>query len=358
MSQAVLCQVLERLDAPSLHREGPVFSADEVSKWPRGALEQLVQLGILQESAHAKSVYCDGCEEACLEEVIWADSGESSPARAYIVCRRRDDIGRVPVLTERLRSWQISLSALADRVRLLLDTGPVLEEIVEERLWYLGHVYLNERRTDFLLFRGAAWPDSRLLLNREGRLQECANPVILIPSEIPDNPPLLAPGKVLSLVRLLSLTIEGLKLDRGEIEGVLGRSRARRSQLVAPFQVPEGTCWEQVSIEFVNEDVVRIAVGGNVDHRDFAQMGFADKRKSEERPDRLWTVFLGLAKSEGKIGWGDSVDLPDGNRDKLKKWVSDIRTRLKAVFPQIPEDPFKPYRRVNAYETRFRLITK
>jgi hypothetical protein len=122
--------------------------------------------------------------------------------------------------------------------------------------------------------------------------------------------------------------------------------------------VPDGTRWEQVSIEFINEDVVRIAVGGKVDHRDFAQMGFVDKRKPEERPDRLWGIFREFAKREGKIDWESSVDLPRAEQTKLKKWVSDIRTRLKAVFPQIPEDPFKPYRKVKAYETRFRLTTK
>jgi hypothetical protein len=321
-------------------------------------LEQLVNLGILQESAYSKSVYCDGCEEACLEEVIWVDSGEGRPARSYVVCSKRDDIDRVQVPTERLRSWQISLSALAESVALLLGTSPILENTIGDRLWYLGHAHLNERRTDFFLFRGAAWPDSESALNRQGRLQECTNPVILTPAEIPGDPPLLPSGKVISLIRLLSLAVGGLRLDRAEIESVLGRSRTRRSQPVVPFEVPDGTCWEQISITFINEDVVRIAVGGKVENRDFAEMGFADKRKSEEPPDRLWTVFRGFARNDGKIGWEDSVDLPDGNRGKLKKWVSDIRTRLRAIFPQIPGDPLKPYRKVKAYETRFRLTTK
>ena len=135
-----------------------------------------------------------------------------------------------------------------------------------------------------------------------------------------------------------------------------GEPRAERTQDVAPFHTPPGTTWDQVVIEFHNDEAVKVTVGSVVEHKSFADMGFVDRRKKAvEQADGLWVWLRLLAQYGGIITWEDNVDMSENQRTKLKKGISRIRDRLRAYFPDIPGDPFKPYRRVRAYETRFVL---
>jgi len=38
---------------------------------------------------------------------------------------------------------------------------------------------------------------------------------------------------------------------------------------------------------------------------------------------------------------------------KVKKWIGDLRKRLRAVFPDIAGDPFKPYRQAKPTGDQF-----
>ena len=62
-----------------------------------------------------------------------------------------------------------------------------------------------------------------------------------------------------------------------------------------------------------------------------------------------------MAKRGGEVAWGASAELPQRELGKLKKWVADIRARLRAYFPTVAGDPFEPYRKVRAYKTKFVL---
>lgn len=116
--------------------------------------------------------------------------------------------------------------------------------------------------------------------------------------------------------------------------------------------------WEQVAITFVNEHTVQIKVAGNIEHRSFDEMGFSDLRTktSEFKPGGLWYIFRKLAEENGEITYQDSAG-SFAEPEKLKKWISQIRKKLKLIFPSISEDPFLLYKEAGGYKTRFLLNT-
>jgi hypothetical protein len=74
--------------------------------------EALVDAGLLLPAEPSSALICDGCERNCVMPINVAQSIAPQPARAFIVCDKRRDIGRVPVETARLRRWTFSLTIL------------------------------------------------------------------------------------------------------------------------------------------------------------------------------------------------------------------------------------------------------
>ena len=337
----------------------PVFGADDVAGWPRATFQALVDGGLLRQIEDASFVTCDGCDEQCDEEVIYVNRGDCGPPDAYIACHRREDIGRVRVPLERLRRWAVDVSSLAGMLARELGAHGAAEEILPGRLWCLGRPAIGARRVDVFLARGLTWADAEARFLDVGRVAECSTALILVPFQVPASSPLGPDAKVVLLRRLLTVNDRALSLDMTGLQAAIGKGRARRVQAVIPFATPEGCTWSQVMIEFVSDRLVKIVAGSVVDHKDFADMGFRNSRKSkvheEPEPDKLWEFFRAFASQEGCISWRDELDVPRDERHKVKKQVSDLRKRLRAYFPRIPADPFEPYRSLQAYKTRFIL---
>ena len=348
MSQDTLSLILKRADAPI----EPVFKYDEARLWPEGDLELMVKLGLLREIAPAKSVECDGCEEACIEDVEIIDGPKEGQVRAYVVCRRRDDIGRIEVASERLRRWAFDQVRLAAHVKVLTNALGLMEEVIPERLWWLGDSHINNQRVGIFIAFGVTQPDARGLFRKAGRLKECALPLVLTISQVAGDFPLAIDGKMLSLLRLLSVHNGDLVLDTREIDKLYGKQRVRRTKASIRFPTPSGVIWEDLVIRFVSDKAVEITAGSYTTGKDYEEMGFANQGKTGGPPDILWEFLKLLAQREGFIGWEHDVGSHEGSRTKFKKWASDLRKRLKHYFG-IDDDPFYPYRHVNGYKTKF-----
>jgi hypothetical protein len=76
--------------------------------------DALVDAGLLLPAEPVSALICDGCERNCVMPVNIVPATVAEPSRAFIVCDKRDDIGRVPVDPTRLRRWMFSLLTLAD----------------------------------------------------------------------------------------------------------------------------------------------------------------------------------------------------------------------------------------------------
>ena len=150
------------------------------------------------------------------------------------------------------------------------------------------------------------------------------------------------------------------KVDTSEDYGTVSEQNIVKKARpdVIPFSVPPGTEWKQVFISFVNEQTVKIKAARNTEHRSFDEMGFSDLRagNTTSRPSDLWGVFRQLAILNGEITIDDSIGSFQDPL-KVKKWLSQIRKKLQEVFPDIPGDPFHPYKDAKGYKTRFAIST-
>ena len=82
---------------------------------------------------------CDGCDERCDRPVQIYRANNTSPARAFVSCELRDDVGRVAVDFERLKQWQMTERQLAEMVRDLIRLTS--QSVVKDgALWRLGMV--------------------------------------------------------------------------------------------------------------------------------------------------------------------------------------------------------------------------
>jgi hypothetical protein len=351
-SDQVLLQILKRLETPD--PESLLFGANEVCKWPDEWFASLVTSGLIKPASPAKLTECNGCEENCLMPVnILPDTG-NWPARFFISCDKLENVGRIPVNPADLSQFQIDVDQTIRLLAKAFGSAQSPDEIRKGRMYRITNAVLAGKKRAIFFMRGATWPDGMELLGGLAlEFEASPSPLILVPNELPP------PGDrmhyaFVSLAHLTSVEQEGLVLDQNELLRRISKGQGSQDRTVVPFAVAPGAKWKELLISFVNEETVKIAVRGNVEHRTFREMGFMDARKKEETPDRLWSVLLWMAKHHGDIDWTDSsAKLHDPKL--MKKRISEIRKKLKAVFPGIPGDPFHPYEKVKRYQTRFIL---
>lgn len=115
------------------------FTQDEIAGWPPDAVKALEAVGLLAQASHANTTECDGCEEACTMPVHIIPERPPVSGRAFIVCDRRDDIGRVVVAIERLGHRKSSGSLLAQALGKMVF--PELASLVDlgGHRWKLGN---------------------------------------------------------------------------------------------------------------------------------------------------------------------------------------------------------------------------
>lgn len=347
MSRELLRSVLDRLEASC----DAGFGWDEICRWSPGGREWLEQLGLLVETERAAVVECDGCDEQCICGVDLVVGVRSQAPRAFVVCGLRDDMGRVPVPLDRLRRWRVDAERLCRLVALAAGLSGAVRQLGQHRLWSLGYIELGNRRVDLFLAHGPQWPHGGPSDPAWAPLDECSYPVLLVPVTPPPDHLCPQGARVLSVDRLLRVEPDGLRLDLVEISRMIGAGRARGSQGVVPFRVPKGTQWSQVIIEVANSEVVRISVGAKTDHRTFEEMGCADRRKPSPQPDVQWGLLLQLAEGDGQLA--GKYGVAQASQGTAKKMVSKMRRVLRAVFPDIPGDPFHPYTTERGYTARF-----
>ena len=60
--------------------DDPVFTRDELHRWPSDAFERLTRMGLLRETEKADYLLCDNCAEPHSAEIVWIST--SAPPRA------------------------------------------------------------------------------------------------------------------------------------------------------------------------------------------------------------------------------------------------------------------------------------
>ena len=330
-----------------------ILSADDMESSPPEQIAVLKELGLVKKATPARIVECRGCEEACLMPVHVYLAQDGRPARIFIACDKREDAGHILIEPATLEQWQIDISKFASLLATSLGTGHVPDEIIPKKAFYLGSLTINRKRRSAIFVVNN---DSLNLALEAGLPEQYPHPFFLVAAGL-HGPQDMKQGQVVPLSHVLLSSANGLAVDLEDLgEALSAKNRVRHD--VIPFSVPASTEWKHVFISFVNEQTVQIKGAGKTEHRSFDEMGFSDLRAgaNESRPSELWGVFQTLAKYRGDMTFQDSIETFD-HPEKVKKWVSQIRKKLRHVFPDIHGDPFHPYNKVKGYKTRFSLNT-
>lgn len=97
------------------------FSAEELQHWPADAVAAFKSHGVLRPGKPGGTAVCPGCERACVMPV--QQRQRAGVAAAFVLCDRRDDIGRVPLAPALLERWRADAQTLGDALAGLLGTG-------------------------------------------------------------------------------------------------------------------------------------------------------------------------------------------------------------------------------------------
>ncbi len=114
-----LAELLARLGAAP--GRALAISAEELLPWPPAAVAALKAHGVLRPGKPDDTAVCPGCERACVMPV--QQRQRAGVAAAFVVCDRRDDIGRVPLAPALLERWRVDAQTLGDALAGLLGAG-------------------------------------------------------------------------------------------------------------------------------------------------------------------------------------------------------------------------------------------
>jgi len=187
------------------------FTADEVARWPEGALDFFVRQRLLAIATPASQVVCDGCEEGCFMPVEFPPAETPLSTAPFIICNQRDDIGRVGVDPDRLKRWRGDMGLMAMLVSSQLGIDQAPQETISRRLWSLGKASLADSSPEIFLACGLSWTDAEETFARNRDLRESNSPLILALGK-PSNG-FLPSAALVSLNRLLSIQKGRLALD-------------------------------------------------------------------------------------------------------------------------------------------------
>src|SRR5687767_13933611 len=160
-------------------RPEPVFGAAEVARWPAGALDWFVRLGLLAETDPADSAVCTACDFDHVEPVQWHRE-PGLPARACVACVR----GLTWLNPDDLRRWVVRLPVLAQLVAGAVGAAGGVVERVPGRVWKLGTLRTSGRVWVGTLAIGLTRSDAAAVVEAAPELR-AANALVFVPSAAP-----------------------------------------------------------------------------------------------------------------------------------------------------------------------------
>jgi hypothetical protein len=116
LSMPAILQELARIAEMAIH----VVDADQLSKWPKPIVEELIGAGILRRTDNAASVVCDACGDDHVEKIEYIQLASEPKPRAYISCPIS---GRIPVPLDRLYRWVIDKAELPETSLVAAQVG-------------------------------------------------------------------------------------------------------------------------------------------------------------------------------------------------------------------------------------------
>lgn len=339
----ILHSLLLLADAPTSSK----LTADDLNQWPENLRRAVEASAILRKEAPATWINCDQCPDGEPGEVIYLQ--RNGYADAYISC---PICGRVPVPLERLRQYSVDLDGVARWLGVALNTQTTPKVLVPERLWDLGRCTLGTTRLPVLLARGLHWQDAaqalQPALNQSAGVLLTASSTRIAPSWTPRD------IAVAALSDITGVDANRLTLNRQELAETARRGlrlRPTRATPLTTYPLPASCTFEQVQIEMVSDESVRIRLPNQRPREfDYKQIGLADRRSG--KPSKvLWAVVEQFAVNSGVIDWNLSSG-STARQERLVKHVQRLKQVLQAFF-ETNQEPFLPYDTEKTYRCRF-----
>ena|SRR3989344_4458054 len=115
-----------------------------------------------------------------------------------------------------------------------------------------------------------------------------------------------------------------------------------------PHILPSGTIWENITMQFLDDEKVFIKAYKYEYTADYKEFGCKDRRN--QKPDLQWILLRILSKNRGEISWKSAEA-----KDNIKKLKERLSKKLKYYFA-IDYDPFWPYKSGKSYKIKITLL--
>ncbi len=181
-------------DAPD-----PLFDYAEVSRWPTGALEEMVGLQFVRPVQTGLTAACPHCDDDHVESVtIVSPSDDTEHPKYFIYCPASL---RVEVTEAMCRGWTVNVDGLAAALASALAVSTP-KPVVPGRLWRLGRMRVRDTTREVVFAVRLADDDAEALMRHVGT---GGRAVVFVPHRVPE--PTRWPGRVPAVVSLYDAAV-------------------------------------------------------------------------------------------------------------------------------------------------------
>jgi hypothetical protein len=327
-----------------------VFTEAELNCISRDSFQKLKKqkyLQYVQYDPEKEPYYSSGPGDSDNERFVRKINGQY-----YAYSSEDSDIDRIPLTKEDITRWSFNISTLLKEIKAKNRLSKGIDNI-SPRIFFIGDKKVVDKKVGVFLglFADNKQAESELL-SLKSKVSQFDIILVLCPFFIITSQSLLK--KIEDQAIFCMCFNDVFKDNNFVIDGrifqnlYLPDSELSRKRIHVKFPTPPGTRWEDVTIQVVSNDSIKITAKGVYKTFTYAEIGFKDKRKGDLW-DSQWEVLMALAEENGEISW----DCKNAQL-RLQKKIQTIRRRLQALMG-IEEDPFYCYQDVKAYKTKFKI---
>jgi len=140
------------LNSLSLTRNKLVLSWVAVNLWDEGTLELMLDSGLIKPVSNATTIQCQVCENNCTVDVM--PRQYSKKLRYFAMCEdpyMNQQMGRMLVLREQIKQWQISIKQVAKVIAKSLGLSSDIRYKIEQKSIALGALKTKNGRKSVVL---------------------------------------------------------------------------------------------------------------------------------------------------------------------------------------------------------------
>lgn len=195
--------LLVAADAP-----GSLFDHAEVSRWPKGPLDDLLRSHLVCPAQTGLTAPCPHCDDPHVETVTVVEPADDTEKPRYFICC--PESLKVEIDEAMCRGWAVNLDGLGAALASALALSTP-KPVVPGRFWRLGRMQLRDTTREVVFAVRLAEDDADALMRHVGT---GGRAVVFVPHRLPDRSrwPGRAPA-VISLHDVAALVDDNVVLD-------------------------------------------------------------------------------------------------------------------------------------------------